>query len=125
MEKLREPDAPVSAGVDGFLSFLREARQENAMAADAELEANNKTQDILHALELEEHSDEEALALARELGQVRRERRRAKDVREATEPVLAWADSSSAEIRRLERLLGDVRRVEKGQQNRVYIPKAK
>lgn len=115
----------VSQQVDAFLTFLRDTQRAYAIAETTEKEADNATQDILHALELQDHTDEELLDLARRLTQARRDRREAKDCREETTPVLEYTANYAPEVKHLEALLGNTRRIERNHQNRVYIPKSK
>lgn len=109
--------------IDIFLAFLRECEQRYHMAEADEQEANAITNDILHALELKENSEEELLRLVQELGQARRQRRQAKDAMGETAPVLDWMDENRAVVKRLERLLGDVRKAERCAENRIYTPR--
>lgn len=112
-----------SQQIDGFLAFLRDCEQRFHMAEADELEANAITNDIHHALELEDHSDSEILSLALELAGTRRKRRAAKDIMAKTAPVLAWMEDSRPVIKSLEKLLGEVRKAERAAENRVYTPR--
>lgn len=56
-----------SENIDIFLSFLRECEQKYHMAEADEQEANNLTQDILHSLELKNHTLEDPLGELRRL----------------------------------------------------------
>lgn len=115
----------VSGQIDAFLAFLRFCEQQYHMAEADEREANNETQDILHSLELEPHDYRQLAALGRELRSVRRRRRQAKDTAGVTAPVLRWMEENRPVIKGLERLLGEMRKVEKRMENRVYIPRSK
>ena len=95
------------------------------MAEADEQEANAVTNDIHHAMELEEHGAAELLQLAQELTQVRRQRRKAKDAISELTPVLTWLENNRSVVKGLERLLGDVRRAERKAENRIYTPRAK
>ncbi len=112
-----------SQPIDNFLTFLRECEQRYHMAEADEQEANAVTNDIHHSLELEPHSDDEVLALGLELADVRRKRRAAKDTLAETGFVLAFMEENRAFIKRLENLLGDVRRAERLSENRIYTPR--
>lgn len=114
-----------SEKIDVFLSFLRDCEQRYRMAEAEEQEAASATQDILHSLELEEHSEEEYTELAEELREVRRQRRRAKDTMSETGPILIWLDQNRAVIKGIERLLGDVRKAERAAEGRIYTPRTK
>ena len=109
--------------IEAFLTFLRDCEQRYHMAEADEQEANAITNDILHALELKENGEAELLRLVQELGQARRQRRKAKDTMGETLPVREWMDENRAVVKRLERLLGDVRKAERYAENRIYTPR--
>lgn len=114
-----------SEQISGFLAFLREVEQTYYMAAADEVETNAETQDILHSLELEDHSYHQFAYAAKRLRGVRQRQRQAKDTMSCTAPVLAWAEENRAVVKSLERLLGEVRRAERSTENRIYTPRAK
>lgn len=114
-----------SPSIDAFLAFLRDCEQRCHMAEADELEANAVTNDIHHALELEEHDPVELLALAEELADTRRKRRAAKDAIAETSPVVAWLEDNRAVVKSLERLLGEVRKAERIAENRIYTPRTR
>ena len=95
------------------------------MAEADEPEANDATQDLLHIIELEEHSHDEYARLSEELKAVRRQRRKAKDTMSETAPVLDWVEANRPVIKGLEKLLGDVRKAEKNTENRIYTPRVR
>lgn len=113
----------VSKGVEMFLEYIRETEQNYRMALVSEQEANDATQDILHALELEEQDTEGYVRLAQTLREVRQARRSAKDSISQALPVVEWAEENRQTIKGLERLLGAVRKEEKYAQGRIYTPK--
>lgn len=113
----------MSEGIEQFLDFLREAEQQLHMAEQTEADAGAATQDLLHRLELGDVSEEDAVRLAWALRDARRERREAKDLREQAEPIAAWMENNRPVIKALERLLGEVRRLERRSQDRIYTPK--
>lgn len=57
-----------SETLDGFLTYLRDARQVYRMAVQDELEANDETQDLLHCLELGGSSYHELAKLSKSRG---------------------------------------------------------
>ena len=111
--------------IDAFLTFLRDCEQRCHMAEADELEANAVTNDIHHALELEDHDPAPLLALAEERADTRRKRREAKDAIAETSPVLAWLEDNRAVVKSLERLLGEVRKAERIAENRIYTPRTR
>lgn len=118
-----EPQQMVSNGIEAFLDYIREAEQLYRISVSNEQETNDATQDILHSLELEVHDYHSSARLALKLKEVRQARRVAKDLMAQTLPVVEWADENRQTIKALERLLGEVRKMEKNTGNRIYTPK--
>ena len=60
--------------------------------------------------------------LAKQLKELRKQRRIAKDNINVTNPIIEWLDSKENQmvIKSLERLLGDLRKIEKNTKNRIY-----
>lgn len=112
-----------SAGLAAFLDYLRDAEEQLRMAEADQAEAEAATQDLLHALELGEHHAKERGRLAQKLREVRRKRRSAKNTVERTRPVAEWAEQNRGVVKSLERLLGEVRKVERKEESRVYAPR--
>lgn len=114
-----------SEHVEQFLRFLDDC-DEQFRIAEVELEqVSAETQDILHRLELHDDKYHETAALAKKLREVRRRRRVAKDTKTCLEPVVVWYDGHKKEIGAMQRLLGDIRKVENRQSIRAYVPKTK
>lgn len=116
-----------SENIAAFLNFLRNAQSLYNIMRDELHQADNETQDILHQLELHENSCHKIAALGKKLRAVRRRRRAAKDMAEVYEPIIVWANRPDNRelIKGLERTLGEVRKIEKSKENRMYIPKTK
>lgn len=112
-----------SKHIDDFLRFLREAKQEYDIAMLGQSETEKETQDILHAVELDQNTYHEHARLSKTLKEVREERRKAKDKREQLEPIIDWTEENEKTVKELERLLGEVRKIEKKMKNRTYIPR--
>lgn len=112
-----------SKELEQFLDFLKSAESQLDQATTGQQEAEAETQDILHALELEKHSYHEMAALSRKLAEVRQNRRQHKDNAAQLAPVVEWARGNIEVVRGLQRLLGDVRKVERSTQNRFYTPR--
>ena len=113
----------ISQCLEDFLDYLREMEQLLHMEEQAEREANDATQDILHRLELVELEPEEAGQLAIRLRDVRRSRREAKDQMAQAAPIVAWLEDHRPVVEELERLLGEVRKQERRARDRIYTPK--
>ncbi|MCD7789095.1 MAG: hypothetical protein LUH55_00740 [Bacteroides thetaiotaomicron] len=112
-----------SEQISSFLSFLRETRISHDISITSERETGEETQDILHSLELGENNYHDCAKLSIALRNVRRERRIAKDNRIVTGIIVDWADKNQRTINSLEQLLGEVRKAEKGTENRYYNQK--
>lgn len=112
-----------SKGLEDFLAYLRDTAEKCRMAEADRVFTDAATQDILHALELGQDKAGDRARLALKLREVRRKRRTAKDTAEQTEPIAAWVKQNPQTVKALERLLGEVRRVERKEQSRTYIPR--
>lgn len=112
-----------STKLDEFLSFLRECNQEHEAASAAEAELNDQTQDLLHCLELNDNKYHELARISKALAAVRQGRREAKDKETILEPITEWIQQNGRVIKELERLLGAVRKAERGTEGRIYAPR--
>lgn len=106
--------------ISGFLDFIREAQMEYEVARLRQSEADNETQDILHRLELYDDSYHDMAKLSKTLKEVRQNRRAAKNAISELDPVCGWAKENARVLKSLEQLLGNLRKVEKAEQNRYY-----
>ena len=112
-----------SDGLKAFLDYLREVEQQLHISEMMEQDANDETQDILHALELTELDYDGIATLATKLIAVRQKRRDAKDMIFQITPLVKWVNENRGVIKSLERVLGEVRKSEKKANNRFYKPK--
>lgn len=111
--------------IENFLSFCRECVDANRRAAIAEMDADNKMQDILHRIELGENYPEDYITMGIAQANIRKERRVAKDVVKITYPIVQWVNKNQKTINELEKLLGDVRKAEKNTVGRMYSNRTK
>lgn len=113
----------VSKSIEDFLAFLREIEQSYYAADTEESEANAETQDLLHCIELEEHTYNEFAKLSKGLREIRKKRRKAKETMAQCSPVLGWIDQNRGVVKGLEALLGQVRKAERVSEgpNLVYV----
>lgn len=112
-----------SEHISAFLDWLRDAEQGYNMALDQEEEDDDKTQDMLHKLELEDTAYHDLARLGKALVSVRRSRRQAKDTAAILAPVMDWKKANKTAISSLEKLLGAVRKEEAKTQGRIYHPR--
>ena len=113
----------ISDKIADFLSYIEEQCQMYDIAKDKLKECDEATQDILHNMEIDPVKYKERARLATKLQSVRRQRRTAKDMTETTKIISIWVKDNKSIIGSLQRLLGDIRKAEKKQQNRTYIPR--
>lgn len=113
----------VSKGLEEFLKYIRDTEQLHRISIANEQQANDETQDILHSLELGEHSYHDQANLAAKLREVRKNRRAAKDLITQTTPIVEWVEHNRGIIKGLEQVLGKVRKEEKNADGRIYTPK--
>lgn len=123
MSTKQKRDDAISTGISNFLEYLRNTQSQYRMAEAEAREADDTTQDILHSLELGEHSYHEYAQLSKQLKKVREQRRRGKDTAVVTAQIVDWAEKNASVIKDLEKLLGEVRKCEKNFSNRLYTPK--
>lgn len=113
-----------SEHISGFLNFLRQAEKDYSYYCDVQSEMDKDTTDILHTFELDYTlSDSDYAKLGRACAGVRRRRRSAKDHIEVLSSIVEYISGHAEQLRQLEKLLGEVRKTEKRQENRVYIPR--
>ena len=76
--------------VETVLAFFESAVKEYEMNRDIMKYTDDKTQDILHELELVPHRYNEKAKLAQELAEVRKQRRTSKNTCEILAPIVGW-----------------------------------
>lgn len=114
----------VSTQLSDFLTFSRTIQSKHEIAFQEVKKCDKETQDILHQIEL--GTAKERNKFATHLAKVRKERRVAKDVVDVTTDLVAFMQSKEfvTTYRRLEQLLGDVRKKEQYVENhRKYNPR--
>ena len=113
-----------SKDVENVLRFFREAEEEANRAASDQRECEDMQNDILHDLEFVDHTHNERGHMGKELTEIRRKRRAAKNACELLDPLLRWATIYDRAIKDLQRTLGEMRKIEDRQKNRLYRRKA-
>ncbi len=112
-----------SEHISSFLKFLKDIQTDYNIALETEKEADRETQDILHRLELGNDSYHDMAQMSKIIKSIRLKRRKAKDTKTETEPVVQWIKENAKFTSSLERLLGEVRKTEKYNSNRHYTNK--
>lgn len=104
-----------------FLNFICQVKPEYDYYLDVQADAEAKTLDLLHEIELVPHNAFDMVKIYKQLRESRKQRRLAKDsIRELT-PLVTWVEDNKKEIEALKRTLGDVRKVEKMEDGRIYL----
>ncbi|MEZ3486849.1 MAG: hypothetical protein K1W22_09745 [Lachnospiraceae bacterium] len=116
----------VSERIKDFLDFIDECKELNAMAYSGVGEEDKRHQDLMHEIEFEEDPVKIG-RIGMRVHQSRVERRVYKDIYEITSPVVEFArdPQNKKSLDSARQLLGEVRKVEKYHENRVYIPRIK
>ena len=121
--KIYNPKAYSSEHISDFLNYIRSISQLHNMAIADEQEANKSVQDLLHLIELEDKSHNQLGHIGKQIRDIRRSRREAKDAQRVTSVLVDWVDKNKAVIKDLEQLLGSVRKAESTIANRSYYPR--
>lgn len=104
-----------------FLNFICQVKPEYDYYLDVQADAEAKILDLLHEVELVPHNAFDMVKIYKQLRESRKQRRLAKDsIRELT-PLVTWVEDNKKEIEALKRTLGDVRKVEKTEDGRIYL----
>lgn len=110
--------------LERILTQFRDAESALSMAHTELKQCDDRTQDILHDLELNDHTYHERGKLTTELVEIRRRRRVAKDTIELLNPLCTWLTNNSKQIHMLESVLGEMRKIDTKRDNRQYWPKS-
>lgn len=107
--------------IEYVLEVLRQAESDYRYAYDTVGQCDRETQDILHDLELKQHSYHENAELAGRLTEIRRKRRDAKDTVDELQYLMTWKEQEQRAISKLELTLGNMRKTDEQHRNRVYF----
>ena len=114
-----------SENVERFLNFLRESQTCFSAALSERQYNENIIQDILHAIEFDSCGNIPPVKLKKLLRSARTQRRAAKNIIETAQPVVEWCEQNKNVIKALERLLGEMRHIERRIAARTYAPRTK
>lgn len=117
------PNTSIKQLEDTLGFFASVATTYNA-ACELKQWCEDKTQDLLHELELVQHTHHERGKIAQEIATVRQKRRQAKDTIEILDPLFHWTTNHIKEIEGLKRALGDMRKTDARHTNRLYYRRA-
>lgn len=104
-----------------FLNFICQVKPEYDYYLDVQADAEAKILDLLHEIELVPHNAFDMVKIYKQLRESRKQRRLAKDSIQELTPLVTWVEDNKKEIEALKRTLGDVRKVEKMEDGRIYL----
>ena len=107
--------------VEKILKTIEDASFQYRSASDEIAECEKKQQDILHDLELADHTYHERGRLCNDLVEIRRRRRLAKNVMDLLEPVVKWRNESQGPLNKLSNTIGSMRKIKERQDSKVYF----
>ena len=110
--------------IEEFLDKLRVAKSDLSMHELTVKTCEDKLQDLLHKLELEELSHHNYAKEAKKIAAVRQVRRQAKDMVEKLTPIVTYCNENKKFFDSLNHLLGCVRKIENRHENRFYRQRA-
>lgn len=110
----------LSRHLDDFVSFLEATEEQLHMSAADLDETNLNLQDLQHYIEFGKAGGKEMLKVYHIYRQTRQKRRIAKENIEQCSPIVEWMAKNRQVLQDLRGLLGQVRKIEQIQANRVY-----
>ena len=108
----------------GMIDILQEATKQHTKAVNELSFCNRRQEDILHMIELSDITKRELNKLAKELQDVRRRRRIAKNTIAILTPILDWKDKNSAAYLKLTAAIGKFRKMDEELKAAKYHMKA-
>lgn len=108
----------------GMIEILQEATKQHTKAVNELSFCNRRQEDILHMIELGDITKRELNKLAKELQDVRRRRRIAKNTIAVLTPILDWKDKNSAAYLKLTAAIGKSRKMDEELKASKYHMKA-
>jgi hypothetical protein len=120
---MKKKEKKVSEYVEEFSKFLREYSKAYQYETSRMQYYDEGSQDLLHQIELGTSKERDKAATL--LSHLRKERRVSKNFLEVYEPLYALMQSKGGVefSKKLSEVLGEIRKIEKSQQNRIYIPR--
>lgn len=100
--------------------ILREASVQYSLAQSVLTETNKRQEDILHEIEFGNHRNRELVKLAKDLKDVRSERRLAKNTIQLIGPILKWEEDNRAAYNKISNVIATTRKIDKEQKEAVY-----
>lgn len=116
-------DRQQSEFLETFLNWIADVPKVVARAEDQLHRAEDEETDLNHFLELMSPDRTEVYRAARKLQTVLQDRREAKDILDALAPIAEWISANAGVINKMKNVLGEIRKTEQKQQNRLYREK--
>lgn len=113
-------DDYASGYLEDFLNFLDFVEEQRSIQTQNLADRNNDLLDLEHYIEFEKADGKTRLKLYAKLQDTRKERRKAKDMLQTMEPICLWISENQNSVQKLRNLLGQVRKIERGQASRAY-----
>lgn len=110
-------------GIDDIVlanSILNEVDNQKRQANETLLKCNRRQEDILHEIEFSGGGRREMATLAKELHDIRAQRRKAKELLELLEPVDNWVSQNRNAVMKLCQAVGRMKSISRQQTERVY-----
>lgn len=120
---MRKKETPSSEYIANFLAFVRDVKAETVTAENHVSELDGATTDWKHQIELGSYADRAKAAT--QLSHVLKERRKYKNVVDINKQLVEYLNSPEFTVcyRKLEQLLGQVRKQERYVESRNYTPR--
>ena len=104
-----------------FIKAMDTAQKENRFFTEKLQKYEGAQQDLLHQIEFGKWKDRDKWAT--QLAHIRQQRRYAKDKLRLVESIVLFAEENKANIKKVEMVLGDVRKQTKLMKTRTYLPR--
>lgn len=105
------------------LKYFRESQTMYNIEVQGAEDKQLLQEDLIHKLEFKDKTAAERNKTTRALKKCRDERRRHKDKVEVLRELNEFINTNQPTIKKLEKILGDMRRIEENQSKRVYRPR--
>lgn len=109
--------------LETFLNWVAEVPKMVVRAEEQLHRAEDEETDLNHFLELMSPDRTEVYRAAKKLQSVLQDRREAKDMLDTLQPISEWINANAGVINKMKNMLGEVRKTEQKQQNRIYREK--
>ena len=117
---MKKSKTTYSKGIEDFLNFLRDSENEYNYHHENVNKCDKEQQNILHEFEIPVPNYKQRGKLGTQLTKLRLERRDSKDTVELTKDIVSFYSENKPVIKKLERILGDIRKYENFMETRTY-----